>query len=534
VALNTGRPIARARVVASGPGSGGVALTDEAGRYEISRLAPGTIAITAAKGGFLATSYGQASWPGTGTSLTLREGERLEGIDIRMPRGGVVAGHVFDETGDPLVGATVRAARVIWVNGEPRAASTASDTTDDRGQYRVFGLTPGTYYLSATGRSDGGAPLPGETDQGGGGGVSMPVGYAPTYYPAAVSVADATTVRVKAGQETLGIDVTTRLVSMAKVSGVVTSSEPSARMSVILFPEGQGGFPFPGLQAMVSRDGTFTIRNVPPGRYIALGHEIRADDRAQGRTALATLRFAALPLVVSGQDITGVTMTLRPGGTISGTVLFEASTAQPPRNLGSFRVMTTGLRASIGIPASVSPVRADGSFTVNNVAPLPVMLDAAVPARDPDAGADKRAPWQLKGIYLNGRDISDTPFEVSPDRPVSGVVVVFSDSVTTLAGAVRDKAGQPAAGCAVVVFSSDRALWSLPLSRYVRMARTDRDGRFEIRPLAPGSYYVQTLADVDSLQWSNPEVLEQLRETASLVRLVDGETKSLDLLLRGR
>ena len=125
-----------------------------------------------------------------------------------------------------LVGATVRAARVIWVNGEPRAASTASDTTDDRGQYRVFGLTPGTYYLSATGRSDGGAPLPGETDQGGGGGVSMPVGYAPTYYPAAVSVADATTVRVKAGQETLGIDVTTRLVSMAKVSGVVTSSEP--------------------------------------------------------------------------------------------------------------------------------------------------------------------------------------------------------------------------------------------------------------------------------------------------------------------
>jgi protocatechuate 3,4-dioxygenase beta subunit len=531
--VNTGRPITRARVVVSGPGTGGVALTDEAGRYEISRLAPGTIAITAAKGGFLATSYGQASWPGAGTSLTLRERERLEGIEIRMPRGGVVAGQVFDDTGEPLASATVRATRVIWVNGESRAASTASDTTDDRGQYRVFGLTPGTYYVSATARSDSGGALPGEADQGGQGGVSMPVGYAPTYYPAAISVADATAVGVKAGQETLGIDVTTRLVSMAKVSGVVTSSEPSARMSVTLFAEGQGGFPSPGLQAAVSRDGTFTVRNVPPGRYIALAHEIRVDP-VQQRTALATLRFAALPLLVSGQDITGVTMTLRPGGTISGTVSFEGSRAQPPRNLGSFRVMATGLRASIGIPASVSSVRADGSFTINNVAPLPVMLDAAVPARDADAGADRRAPWQLKGIYLNGRDISDAPIEVSPDRPVSGVVVVFSDSVTTLAGAVRDNAGQPAAGCAVVVFSSDRALWSLPLSRYVRMARTGRDGRFEIRPLAPGSYYVQTLADVDSLQWSNPEVLEQLRETASLVRVVDGETKSLDLLLRGR
>jgi hypothetical protein len=245
----------------------------------------------------------------------------------------------------------------------------------------------------------------------------------------------------------------------------------------------------------------------------------------------ARLRFAVQPLVVAGQDIAGLAMTLSTGGTVAGTVSFEGTKTQPPRDLSGFRVMATGARSAIGVPASVSQVRPDGTFAITSVPPLLVLLDAAVPARAPDANG--RSPWQLKGIYLNGREISDTPVEVPAEQPLSGVVVVFSDSVSGLTGAVRE-GSKPVVACAVVVFSSDPALWRLPQSRYLRMARTDADGHFDIHPLAPGRYYVQAVAHLDPLQWTNPDVLERLREAATVVTVAENETKSIHLFIPGR
>jgi hypothetical protein len=113
----------------------------------------------------------------------------------------------------------------------------------------------------------------------------------------------------------------------------------------------------------------------------------------------------------------------------------------------------------------------------------------------------------LKGVYLNGGETTDNPIQVSPQQSLAGVLVVFSDTASGVNGTVHD-GSKAASGCAVVVFSSDDTLWRLPQSRYLRMARTDADGHFEIHPLAPGRYYVQAVADLDPLQWTNPDVLE--------------------------
>jgi hypothetical protein len=113
------------------------------------------------------------------------------------------------------------------------------------------------------------------------------------------------------------------------------------------------------------------------------------------------------------------------------------------------------------------------------------------------------------------------------------VLVVFSDTASGVNGTVHD-GSKAASGCAVVVFSSDDTLWRLPQSRYLRMARTDADGHFEIHPLAPGRYYVQAVADLDPLQWTNPDVLERLRQTATVVTVSENETKSIDLFVGSR
>jgi hypothetical protein len=526
VAIDTGLPVKRARVVTSGAAGGARAvLTDEAGRYEITRLVAGAVIVSASKEGLVATSYGQRSWPGNGTSLTLREGQRIDHVDIALPRGGVVTGRALDEFGEPLVGATVRAWRILWLNGGVRAAPGGSDIADDRGVYRVFGLTPGSYYVSATRATTAGErALSADRDIEPVGGTS--VGYAPTYHPSGASLAEATAVRVKAGQETTGIDVNVRLVTLAEVSGSVVTPDPSARVSVSLIADGQAGFGPTPFEATVFRDGTFRFADVPPGQYLAFAEEMGSG----GRLAIAgvgTRRFALQPVLVAGQNVRGLTITLGTGGTVTGTVSFEATRSQPPTDLGGFRVVTTGARSLIGMPGSASQVHPDGTFTLTNVPPLPVLLDVVVPTRAPDARA---SGWQLKGIYLGGREITDTPIQVSQGQSLSDVLVVFSDSVSGLAGEVR-QGSQPAASSAVLVFSSDPALWRMPQSRYLRMARTDPQGHFDIHPLPPGRYYVQALVDIDPLQWTNPDVLDRLRETASVVTVNENETKTISLFV---
>lgn len=531
VTLDSGVPVKRARVVASGTAAQGTraVFTDENGKYQITRLAAGTIVISASKDGLLTTSFGQSSWPGNGTSLTLREGQRIDQVDIALPRGGVLTGRVLDEGGEALVGATVRASRVTWVNGEMRAAPGGTDVSDDRGVYRVFGLTPGTYYLSAMRARDVTDPrVAGDTEAQDGSGT--PTGYAATYHLSGANLAEATPVRVRAGQETGGIDVNVRLVPVVEVSGIATSSNTAGRISVRLLPDEQEGFGPPALDAVVSRDGAFRAGDVPPGRYLVFAQEIGSASNG-GSRGLGKLQFAVQSLEVGGRNVTGLAMTLGSGGTVTGNVTFEATKSPPPTNFAGFRVMATGVRSSLGVGAPVSQVRADGTFTIESIPPLPVLLDAAVPARI--AGSREGQSWRVKAIYLNGQDISDVPIEVRPGQSLSGVVVVFSDSVSGLSGEVRD-GSQPAANCAVVVFSVDATLWRTPQSRYLRMTRTDVAGRFDIRPLPPGPYCVRALKDIDPLQWSNPDVLERLRADASTVTVIENETRSINLVLGAR
>jgi hypothetical protein len=526
VALDSGRPVKRARVAVSSSGrSVRTVLTDDGGRYEIDELPAGTVVVTASKDGFVAGSYGQASWPGSGIPITLAEGRALDGIEIRLARGGVVTGHVFDETGEPLIGATVRVSRLVWTAGDSRIAPGGTDTSDDRGEYRVFGLQPGTYYVAATAKDDSLSVSPRPAPPRGPRGRLL--AYGPTYYPSAGNMAEATAVGVRAGQETQGIDVSARLVPVAEVTGTVAFGERAGPVSVSLLPDDDRLGMLPGVEAAVARDGTFRFSSVPEGRYLAVAREVGGMSRGAGPQA----RFAVERLLVAGENVSTLAMSLGRGGTVAGRVTFEATTAVPPAP-SSVRVLTTGLRSAIGIPPSTATARADGSFLLENVPPLPFVLDAVNSVARGAAARD--AVWRLKGVYQNGRDISESPLQVSPGESVTGVVVVFSDKVAGLTGVVHGARGEPIPACAVLAFSTDPALWRVPQSRHLRMVRTDPDGHFEIRPLPPGDYRVHALIGIDALEWSNPEVLQRLRDGGTRAKLSDDETRTLELRLTER
>src|SRR5215813_15217567 len=172
---DTGRPVARARVLinaAEVPGGRGT-QTDADGTYEFTELPAGRYSVNVSKTGFISLSYGQRRPLQAGTPLQLADAQQLSGIDFRLPRGSVIAGHVMDETGDPMPGISVQVMRYQYAQGNRQLVPAGTAQSDDQGAFRVWGLNPGEYYVSAAARNFNVGP-PGRGGPAGGRGSSRP------------------------------------------------------------------------------------------------------------------------------------------------------------------------------------------------------------------------------------------------------------------------------------------------------------------------------------------------------------------------
>ena len=127
-------------------------LTDDNGIFDFTELPAGRYTVAVSKSGFVSLSYGQRRPLQSGTPLQLVDGQQLKGIDFQLPRGSVIGGHILDEDGDPMPGVMVRVMRYQYQQGDRRLTPAGNGQTDDKGQYRVWGLMPGDYYVNAQAR----------------------------------------------------------------------------------------------------------------------------------------------------------------------------------------------------------------------------------------------------------------------------------------------------------------------------------------------------------------------------------------------
>jgi protocatechuate 3,4-dioxygenase beta subunit len=158
-------------------------------------------------------------WVEPGQPVELKDGQTLDKLVIALPRGGILAGRVTDENGEPL--ARVQVYTLGFPPGVTRGQrSSAGMTTDDLGQFRLWGLSPGEYVVVADARMNTFiAPnAPPETDE-------ERLGYVTTYYPGTLDEGTAQRVRVKAGEETQGIDIRVGMARLYHVSGSVVDSK---------------------------------------------------------------------------------------------------------------------------------------------------------------------------------------------------------------------------------------------------------------------------------------------------------------------
>jgi hypothetical protein len=513
VVADTGTPIRRAQVRVSGQTirEARLATTDAQGRFEIRELAAGRYTLSASKGGFVTLQYGQRRPGESGTPLDLADGQTLDKLIIGLPRGSVIGGRIADEFGEPVANAAVVAFRYAYVGGTRRLVPAgARDTTDDQGQYRLFGLPPGDYVVSASLRT---AEV---TDPSG----DEPSGYAPTYFPGTSSPAEAQRVTLGLAQENTGVSfglIATRLV---RVSGQVISSGggPTPGGAVTLNAIGGPGGArqlMQGGSARVDGTGAFRISNVAPGRY-------QLTARTGGR---AESEFARLDITVGAEDVSGLTLVAAPGARVRGTVVSDTGRPFPfPPSQVQVSARQAGGDAMFGAGGGQGGggrVAADGSFEIVNVIE-PRLFRVSAPEG-----------WALKSATLNGQDITDTPVDFAPGQTVTGLAIVLTQRLSAVSGTIVDDRGQPVLDATVVVFPPDEALWTF-LSRYIKAARPNQEGRYTIAALPARDYLAVAVQGLQDGQAGDPDVLASLKARAVGFSLKEGQSGVLDLRLSTR
>jgi hypothetical protein len=547
-AVETGGPVRRAQVRISGPDIGSkTAVTDAEGRFEFRDLPTGRFNVSATKSGFVTVQYGQLRPFESGKAIDLMDGQLMDKADIAMPRGAVISGRVIDEFGDPIADAIVNAMRSAWSEGRRRLQPTGRTAmTNDLGQFRIYGLSPGDYYVSATFRGGEMAGMEMAMAMAatmGGGAVGGPTGsspnsgYAPTYYPGTPNGAEAQKITIAAGQEAQNTDFALLPVKLVKVAGTVISSEGKPVEGSMISAVPRSG-ESPGMMMMMSaagrtdKNGNFTIASVAPGDYTLQsrsltfmtsggGDNVTFSARIGGGPDGSSAETGSLPITVSGEDLTGVVIVTSKGASASGHLTFEGGTT--PTTVTSVRVAATPVEndgPAIGFGGG-GAVKADATFELQGLAGTRIIRPIGVPPG-----------WALKEVRANGADITDTGMEFKAGESVSGIEIVLTASLTEVKGMVTAAGSEPVKDYTLVVFSDDPQRWTLPNSRYVAGARPDQEGRYQVRSLPPGGYYAIAVEYLAQGEWNDPEVLERLKANATKFSLRGGETKVLDLKLR--
>ncbi len=575
VAGANGKPVRRARVVASNATGGGSssATSDDQGNFAITQLTAGAYTLTVSKAGYLDSVYGEKQ-PGSGhagTPITIADGQHLERLSLPIARGGVLTGAVLDEFGDPAYGVSVRALRWNMRAGERSLTSQSTVQTDDRGIYRITALPPGDYIVSATPRTDNETMVAdmkkmvevAQTQLAASGGGSFQfmtsnnspaaaadnapaTGYAPVYYPGVLTLTSATSVTLGISEEKPAIDLQLQMVPLGQITGTVMSTDgrPLGGAQVTLVDVAQialGASRTTGL----GPDGKFSFTNVVPGQYAVTarsGARTMTTYTADATGALTSVvmsaaqrgsgpgraggepppppQWAEADVIVDGRSPSIVSLALQSGMNVSGALEFDGS-GTVPADLTQIRIQLAPASQSDPMSSVAGAVAtnldADGRFTIPDVMPGRCRVSAQ--------GA---RGWSLKSFDVSGRDALDFLVEVKPNTNISGGSGMLTTRSASIAGLLQDASGQPTAQYTIIAFSKDPAYWT-PQSRRILSTRPSTDGRFSVSGLPAGDYQLVAVDDVAQGQWFDPAYLRTVVSAAITVTVGDGERKTQDL-----
>jgi hypothetical protein len=468
----TGQPVLRAHVLFSpmdlGAESYG-AISDAGGKFSILRLPPGQYNVSVHRIGHLHLVPGP---------VTLQAGDETNDLKFSLIPAGYITGRVLGSEGAPVESASVQVV----------GPTLGNTTTDDRGQFRFSDLAAGRYKVQARPQEEFWSQevlVDGSTD----------VHHAATYYPSSPDVRSAGRVTVTAGVETSGIEIRLVRSPMVRLSGVVTGFPAGAHGGMVHL---MSQSPSPQKIAAVKPDGKFEITSVDSGHYQLY---------AATQDPKQFLQSAAMELEVTQSDIKDLELRVMAPFPISGVVQYEDEQAKPPeRGQQHLRLwLQSASETNLGHTLSGGEIKADGSFTLEGVAPGRYVIGLS---------------WQngyVKSIQLGTQLMDGYVLDVSDGAAGAPLSLLVSSAFAEISGKVDGAADAPGRFDALAVPDPRRG----PQTYSVKIGS---DGSYRLAGLPPGKY---KLGVVEKLFLGPPPEIDDPVE----ITLSAGEKSTKDLRL---
>jgi len=477
-------------------------VTDRAGKFVVPDLDEGAYRVSVSLNGYVKQEYGQHGFSGQGTTLTLTRGEAMKDMVVRLTRAGNIYGRITDDSGQPAAGVPMQLIKVSYNQGGMRTFQTAGTArTNDRGEYRLYWLTPGRYYLAAgtpqgppSGSAPGGNPSPNESGDT----------YVFTYYPGTMDLSRATSIEVKPGSET-AMDILVPKAQLFKISGHVSGGpntpSPSAVGISLAFQTLTGGSAFIQMsQVYDPASGNFEMRNIVPGSYALQANAGTVTGRA--------------PIEVVNADVTNVALDLSSGVTIAGKVQIEGGGALPSAPVRvQMRPIVKGASNFVGFAPGAQANAADGTFRLERVLTGEYRLLVL-----PVAG------HYVKELRFDRSDALSASIELRESGTVPSIDVVLSPNVAQLEGVVSDEKSQPIAGVQAVLVP-DRGRDRPEL---FKAGVTDQAGRFTMKDIAPGDYKLFAWEALDNFAYFDPDLIKQSESKGKAVHVEESAKLKVD------
>src|ERR1700722_10303563 len=461
-------PLRKARVVLRSVGDPNrtvAAVTNADGRFALKDIEPGSYRLNVTRVGFVSEEYGQRKPDTPGAVLTLHPRQDLKDLQFRLIPAGVISGKIYDDDGEPLPNVMVNAVRQVYSEGKRSHAATTSISTNDLGEYRLFGLSPGRYFVSCVyPRWNRGGDEVDSTD-------AEKKGYAKLYYPGTADVAKAEPITIKVGEEASSIDILMRKVSVRQVRGNVYN------------------------QITHKPEGSFVIQEVLPGSYTLASFWFDDGISYVNRQTID----------VGNADVEGIAMTVVPGTNISGRIAWEG---QPALEKDDLTITPRPVDVPFGVRGQ-SRVARDNSFTLKGLGEGTYRADVMGMSKD----------CYLKEMRYGESSVLKDGFTVT--RGEAGALeIVISSRGARLQGTVMDSDGLPQAGVSIVLVPD---LAQRENYRKYKTESTDQYGNFDLRGIAPGDYKLFSWVEAEPDAWQDPEFLKQFEDKGQRITLQDGD-----------
>jgi hypothetical protein len=482
-----------------------MATTDEMGRFRFADVEAGRYRLAVEKNGFLDGAYGANRPEGEGSILKVSAGEKTPDLVLQIFPAASISGRVLDADGDPMANSAVTIFTRAHRGATTRDESRETANTNRSGEYHFNGLTPGTYYLSASGDDTWGLGrrrIPLDSS-----GKVTKVRDLKTFYPSGLSFAEAQSVTVESGQEQAGIDIRLQRGATVSVKGRIAGFGNNTQKyyvsaSVEAAPEwtSEAGTMLP--------NGEFIFDALPPGTHRLTLLENGANGlRRAGRT----------DVTLSDQDVTGVVLTPMKPARVRVRVVMEGEEDKP---LTTGSVVLSAAQESgedAGVFSAFQPQ--DGNFVVGDV-----------PSGKYRVWFNNDGKAYLKSVQSGGKSLDPRAVEVSEDAALD-LLMTFSKNMASVAGEIEgtpEKGDGPMEAVLVpleVVTDASSGGWDAD----DRWEPLDQTGHFSDENVRPGKYLAFGVQGIDRELWTSADFVKAMRAEGTELEVAERAHASVHL-----